>query len=393
VWEIRVAVGADVVTGRTVQRSVMFRGAEDGAEAYRAELAEEYSRRRAVTRAAPFLTVGELLERWLLADHPWKPSTVVGYRSNARQLVNDKRLAEIRVVSLTPHLLRTTFARWSASGATTSVIGGRFRALRAVVGWAYDERIIDVHPIRTMRGPGRVEPRRPLREGDVRALLWAAETAVLAAVASDDGRPGAAHRRRLAEQDLLMVRLAADSGARRGELAALRFGDLEGPVLRIERSVSAEQVGPPKSGHGRSLTLGTSTVMLWTRLEAEWRERAAPRALGPWLFSSDAAHEHRWTAGVLAHRFVRIRDRAGVPCASLHRLRHSVATFLVMRGQILQAQARLGHRDAATTLREYAYALPLTDRDVAEAINDHLDLPLLQTAHPAKDMRMPDMRR
>ena len=59
--------------------------------------------------------------------------------------------------------------------------------------------------------------------------------------------------------------------------------------------------------------------------------------------------------------------------ASLHRLRHSVATFLVARGEILQAQARLGHADAATTLREYAYALPLTDCDVADRIDRHLD--------------------
>jgi len=37
------------------------------------------------------------------------------------------------------------------------------------------------------------------------------------------------------------------------------------------------------------------------------------------------------------------------------------------------AQARLGHADAATTLREYAHALPLTDHPVADAINTHLD--------------------
>jgi integrase len=351
----------------------MFHGSASDAEIYRAELAWEYAARRAVTRASPLLTVRELLERWLAADHPWKPSTLVGYRSNTRFLMSDD-LARLRVVSLTPRLLRAAFARWSAQGATTSVIGGRFRVLRAAIGWAYDERIIDVHPIRTMRGPGRVEPRRPLGDGDVRALLWAAEAAVLSAIAEDDGRPRARQRRRLAEQDLLLVRLAADSGARRGELAALQFSDLAGRVLRIERSVSAEQIGTPKSGHGRHLTLGGSTALLWHRLEAEWRDREAPRELGPWLFSSDAAHNLRWSAGVLAHRFGRIRDRAGVPDASLHRLRHSVATFLVARGEILHAQARLGHRDAATTLREYSYALPLTDGDVADAINDHLDL-------------------
>ena len=69
----------------------------------------------------------------------------------------------------------------------------------------------------------------------------------------------------------------------------------------------------------------------------------------------------RLTTEALGHRFTRLRDAADVPGATLHRLRHNVATFLVARGEILQAQARLGHADAATTLREYAYALPLTD--------------------------------
>lgn len=54
---------------------------------------------------------------------------------------------------------------------------------------------------------------------------------------------------------------------------------------------------------------------------------------------------------------------------TLHRLRHTVATLLVGRGDLLQAQQRLGHRDASTTLRIYAHAVPLTDADVAEALD------------------------
>jgi hypothetical protein len=72
----------------------------------------------------------------------------------------------------------------------------RFRVLRAAIGWAYDERIIDYHPIRTMRGPARSEPRRPVDPDDVARLLTTAE-----------------HRLQAAEQDLLMIRIAADSGA------------------------------------------------------------------------------------------------------------------------------------------------------------------------------------
>lgn len=37
-----------------------------------------------------------------------------------------------------------------------------------------------------------------------------------------------------------------------------------------------------------------------------------------------------------------------------------VATFRVSQGELLRAQQRLGHRDASTTLRKYAYPLPAT---------------------------------
>ena len=94
---------------------------------------------------------------------------------------------------------------------------------------------------------------------------------------------------------------------------------------------------------------------------------------GPWLFSPDLDHRARLTTGALGHRFARLARRAEVEGATLHRLRHNVATFLVQSGQILHAQARLGHADAATTLREYAHALPLADTAVADAIDRHLD--------------------
>jgi len=110
----------------------------------------------------------------------------------------------------------------------------------------------------------------------VRDLIAHAEAYVSAA----DG--GARLHR--AEQVLMLVRLAADCGARRGELAALRLEDLDGDI-------------------------------------------------------------------------------------TLHRLRHAVATVLVGRGDLLQAQYRLGHRDASTTLRIYSHVLPLTDTQAAATLD------------------------
>ena len=273
--------------------------------------------------------------------------------------------------------------RWEHDGASLAVIGGRFRVLRSALGWAYTERLLDVEPLRRMRGPGRCALRRSLSENDVRVLLATAELRLLETVAHDTGAPVNRLGRHRAEQDLLLVRLAADTGARRGELAALRLTSLRGTTLHIDRAISGRQLTPPKSGRGRMLTVGTTTATLWHQLVSEWTpqpvtdtEADDPHAtLGPWLFSADLDHRHRLGAETLGHRFARLRDEAGVPGATLHRLRHSVATFLVARGQVLQAQARLGHADAATTLREYAYALPLTDQAVAEQIDRRLAQP------------------
>jgi integrase len=139
------------------------------------------------------------------------------------------------------------------------------------------------------------------------------------------------HALHKAEQVRLLVRLAADSGARRGELVALRFVDLDGRVLTVERAASAEQVGPTKTRQVRRLTLGRTTVELWRASEAAWRQRAVVESeFGEWLFSRDLDHGRRLTTSGLGHWFGELRDEADLPGVSLHRLRHTVATYLEM---------------------------------------------------------------
>ena len=91
----------------------------------------------------------------------------------------------------------------------------------------------------------------------------AAGDAVASAEDAFSRQPGSAvGARRLfaAEQSLLLVRMAADCGARRGELAVLRLSDLDGRVLTIERSLGAGVLGSTKSGRTRRVTLGSGTA-------------------------------------------------------------------------------------------------------------------------------------
>jgi len=63
---------------------------------------------------------------------------------------------------------------------------------------------------------------------------------------------------------------------------------------------------------------------------------------------------------LLGQWFSVLSAQAGHPGVTVHRLRHTVATTLVSRGDILQAEYRLGHRDAATA--SHAFGLPASDR-------------------------------
>lgn len=378
VWEVRIAVGRDSLTQTPRQRSFTVHGTQADAEAYRDRVLAEAASAR--LPSARHLLLTQLLQAWLTAEQDWKPSTRVGYRSVVRDLSTDP-IGTHRAAGLTPHVVRAACARWERDGASLAVIGGRLRVLRSALSWAWNERILPLHPLRGMRGPGRPAPRPPLSDADIGALLRTAELRLLEAHANHTSGCAAAALHR-AEQDLLLVRLAADTGARRGELAALQITDLDDRVLNIERAVSAGVLTTPKSGRGRRITLGAHTAELWHQLTTTWASRwdqheasagTPPVAVGPWVFTADYAHHHRLGAEVLGHRFTRIRDEAGVPAATLHRFRHSVATTLVRDGKILDAQARLGHADAATTLREYAYVIPVTGTHIADHIDHHLD--------------------
>ena len=156
--------------------------------------------------ARPGITVAELLGMWIGAEHAWRPSTVAGYRSTVGYLVRDT-LASRRAVEVSPSVLRAGWAAWSTAGWADPTIWARVRVLRSALGWAHAECVLDQNPLEGMRGP----PQPDIRQ----------------------------------HAPVEAVRAAADSGARRGELAALQFTDLDGDVLTIARGTSNEIVGPP----------------------------------------------------------------------------------------------------------------------------------------------------
>jgi integrase len=367
-WEVRVTTGTDLESGLSLQRSFTHHGDQDSAEKYRSGLVEKFrsSRRSRCGMPAP-ITVQDLLDAFLSAPHRWSATTWRSYRGQAAMLCRD-RIRRIRVDWLMPDRMERIIERWTCAGVTPSNLSGRFRTLHAAITWAIINQLLTEDPLAGMSCPARPDPRLHLLADQVTVLIRAADHLVDCAYAAVTEQP---HRSDLvtglfrAEQDALLVRLGADSAARRGELAALKTTDLVKRKLTIERASQDGVIGPVKNHLKAGLTLGQDTALYWKSHVENWS--MVPQE-GPWLFSSSPHRTQPLLPNGLGQRFDKLARAAGVPGASLHRLRHTVGTYLISQGKILEASQRLRHRDLTTTLREYGHALPMHDEDVADGL-------------------------
>ena len=177
------------------------------------------------------------------------------------------------------------------------------------------------------------------------------------------------------------LQLAAATGARRGEICGLRWGDIDFAQrsIRIERSVSATTasgvfVKTTKTGGVRRVTI-TAQALDALHAQHERAETCAQqnrRTVEPddFIFTNDPAAARPWRPELATRRWERLRTKAGLPHIRLHDLRHFVATELLTEGIDVRTVAnRLGHARTSTTLDIYWAFVPARDRDAA----DHLE--------------------
>lgn len=180
------------------------------------------------------------------------------------------------------------------------------------------------------------------------------------------------------------LHLLAMTGARRGEVAGLRWVDvdLEGARITIRQTLNAVDgeiyVSSPKSARGRTIDLDHRTVeVLRVHLEKQ-------RSRGEVYLNRDGGDGYvfRRRAGAridprqLSAAFRWVADQSDLPRIRLHDLRHTHASIAVKAGvSIGVISERLGHSDPAFTLARYSHILPGMQREAADRIARavHLD--------------------
>jgi integrase len=177
----------------------------------------------------------------------------------------------------------------------------------------------------------------------------------------------------------LAIILGAVTGARRGELCALRWADVNWPrrVLTIARSLTeidgVASEGPTKSHQRRDVALDDALLALLTKRRADQESYAAvvgTTLVGdPFILSPVATGARPFVPDTLTDYYKRTAKQLGI-ATHFHELRHFAATTAIGAGTDVRTVAgRLGHADASVTLRVYAHALEARDRDMAQVLS------------------------
>ncbi|MDQ2728270.1 MAG: site-specific integrase [Actinomycetota bacterium] len=184
----------------------------------------------------------------------------------------------------------------------------------------------------------------------------------------------------------LVVLLGAWCGLRRGELLALRRGDidLDHATVRVERAVQHRQngtleFGPPKTDAGRR------TVAIPPHLTPEVTahlERFTGPEADSLVFTGEKGGPVR--PHVLQKAWVAAKDTTGLTQLHLHDLRHSGNTWAAATGaSTKELMARMGHASAQAAIA-YQHATAERDQAIAAALSS-----LVPAAKPTRAAKSP----
>ncbi len=378
-WELRVYLGTDPVTNKQRYASRTVRTGKREAQRVLNEMISEAERGLSVRTSA---TVGDLLKRWFdFAARDFSPKTVKGTRGfidrNLLPALGSVPLSKLRASDLDRFYRKLSVDGGSRSGPLAPGTVRRIHGiLRRALGQGLKWGWIGINP-----AVATTPPRLPQPDINPPSSAEVARVPRRAAESSPE----------LA----CFLMLSAATGARRSEIVALRWSDIDLPnrTVAISRGVVTGPDGlvekDTKSHAARRIALDERAAVVLADHAAHMRANAAAGRItladNAFVFSNTVDGSEPWYPDSVSRSFQRLCKQEGLTGVRLHDLRHFIASQLLSAGVDVRTVAgRLGHRNAATTLNVYAHFLEQSDRAAADVIGrliaDEPDEPTNQSA-------------
>jgi integrase len=302
---------------------------------------------------------------WLCTTVHLKAKTRVGYESILRTHLMPA-FGGRQVIRIDQPAVKAFLAEMAASGAAPGTIRSARQVLRLVLATAVGAKALASNPCDGVKLPKSAKAEMHfLTEDQVEDLALAITLPSIRPA----GQGAAPHWRTELPEYGLLVRFAAYTGLRAGELGALRVCRIDLLRRRIEVNEAMTEVngrlvlGPTKTYESRSVPLPRflcdELVSLLARKGREDFVFPGPEG-GP-----------RRHGNFYAHHFKPAVRQAGLPdTVRFHDLRHSFAGFLIAEGAHPRAiMERMGHSSITVTLNTYGHILPGLEEHLTEALD------------------------
>ena len=339
VWDLKVFMGTNPL-GKKSYKGERFHGSEPEANRRLAEMQLEYGSNSPRKRTE--MTFGMLLMLWQSAHQKiWTEATVANHASCARRL---SPLDDIKLDQASPRTFAKFYDGLLDEGLAASYVTRLHSAARSAVVWAVQQGLVTSNPVASVRAPGA-------GNSDV-TIPEPADVSVLIDLAAKKQPWFAA-----------LVQFAIVTGARRGEIAALRWEDIEQRsdgdfTVTFSRRISRTKVTSGlKASDSKRLVVDRATI---ERLE-QFRDDSG------WVFSGRGGPI---SVGTISRNYRTFADEVSTDMGTFHGLRHFCASHLFVQTDmnVIEIANHLGHSRPSTTMDLYAHVVEPEQTGAAHAL-------------------------
>ncbi len=161
---------------------------------------------------------------------------------------------------------------------------------------------------------------------------------------------------------LTFFNIAFYTGMRKGEINALKWSDINGNILSVNRSVNQKIKGreyeftPPKNVSSVRKLQIPANLMNVLEQQKKIQQQNCPNWTEDFLICGGITCLSDTS---ISNKNIQYAKEAGLPPIRIHDFRHTHATLLINEGISIQEIARrLGHADVTVTWRVYAHLYP-----------------------------------